>query len=83
MWMTKLELEIRLKRFEEHMEDKIRSMIWEQTGKQFEEHSDYIRGCDLAAQDAYSLASSAQDDVDMLKEKLEKKGINLSEDNYS
>jgi hypothetical protein len=81
--MTKLELELRLKRFEEHMEDKMLRMIWDQTLNKFEEHSDYIRGCDLAAQDAYSLASSAQDDVDILKEKLEEKGINLSEDNYS
>ena len=81
--MTKLELELRLRRFEEHMEDKIRSMIWEQTGNQFEEHWDYIRGCDLAAQDAYDLASSAQDDVDMLKEKLEENNINLSDDDYS
>jgi hypothetical protein len=81
--MTKIELELRLKRFEEHIEDKIRSMIWNQTLDKFEEHWDYIRGCDLAAQDAESLTSSAQDDVDMLKEKLERKGINLSDDDYS
>ncbi len=81
--MTKIELELRLKRFEEHIEDKMLKMIWDQTLDKFEEHWDYIRGCDLAAQDAESLASSAQDDVDMLKEKLERKGINLSDDDYS
>jgi hypothetical protein len=81
--MTKIELELRLKRFEEHIEDKMLRMIWDQTLDKFEEHWDYIRGCDLAAQDAESLASSAQDDVDMLKEKLERKGINLSDDDYS
>ena len=80
--MTKIELELRLKRFEEHIEDKMLKMIWDQTLDKFEEHWDYIRGCDLAAQDAESLAS-AQDDVDMLKEKLERKGINLSDDDYS
>ena len=81
--MTKRELELRLKKFEEHMEDKMLRMIWDQTLDKFEEHWDYIRGCDLAAQDAYDLASSAQDDVDMLKEKLEENNINLSDDDYS
>ncbi len=77
--MTKRELELRLKKFEEHMEDKIRSMIWEQTNNQFEEHWDYIRGCDLAAQDAESLASSAYDYVEQLHKELERKGVKLDD----
>ena len=44
--MTDRDLELRLKKFEEDMEDKMQRMIWDQTLKKLEEHWDYIRGCD-------------------------------------
>ena len=81
--MTKRELELRLKKFEkdieEKIEQKIRDLIYEETGSDFTKHWDTIWEVSVVAKDAEIAASNAQCDLDMLKEELEDKQVIDSE----
>lgn len=77
--MTKRELELRLKKFEkdieEKMEQKIRDLIYEETAGEFREHFNFIHEVSVVAKDAEVAASDTQYYLDMLKEELEDKQV--------
>ena len=77
--MTKRELELRLKKFEkdieEKMEQKIRDLIYEETGSDFTKHWDTIWEVSVVAKNAENAASDAQYYLDSLKEELQDKQV--------
>ncbi len=77
--MTKRELELRLKKFEkdieEKMEQKIRDLIYEETAGDFREHGDTIWEVSVVAKNAEDAASEVQYELDNLKEELEDKQV--------